>query len=158
MKKLISILGSTESVGKSTLSIIDDKKSIFKPHIFSANKNFNLINNQIKKYKPSTFIIINEKIFEKIKKKYKNKKIKILNSFDEISLQKKSDITISAIPGIAGLKPTIKFIKLTKKLLANKESIICGWDIINKKSKNKTEIIPLDLRTLFYIKITPQPC
>ncbi len=146
MKKLISILGSTGSVGKSTLSIIDDKKNIFKPHIFSANKNFNLINNQIKKYKPSTFIIINEKIFEKIKKKYKNKKIKILNSFDEISLQKKSDITISAIPGIAGLKPTIKFIKLTKKLLlANKESIICGWDIINKKSKkNKTEIIPLD--------------
>ena len=65
MKKLISILGSTGSVGKSTLSIIDDKKSIFKPHIFSANKNFNLINNQIKKYKPSTFIIINEKILKK---------------------------------------------------------------------------------------------
>ena len=74
MKKLISILGSTGSVGKSTLSIIDDKKNIFKPHIFSANKNFNLINNQIKKYKPSTFIIINEKIFEKIKKNIKIKK------------------------------------------------------------------------------------
>ena len=50
MKKLISILGSTGSVGLTTLSIIDKTKNEFYPYIFSANKNFNLICKQIKKY------------------------------------------------------------------------------------------------------------
>ena len=56
------------------------------------------------------------------------------------------DITISCIVGIAGLEPTIEFIKRSKKiLLANKESIICGWHIINNISKKyKTTIVPVD--------------
>ena len=52
MKKFISILGSTGSVGLSTLSIIDKKRNLFKPYLFSANKNYTLINSQIKKYSP----------------------------------------------------------------------------------------------------------
>ena len=58
----------------------------------------------------------------------------------------KFDITISAIVGIAGLEPTIKFINLSKKiLLANKESIICGWNILKKIIKKyKTNVIPID--------------
>ena len=53
----------------------------------------------------------------------------------------KFDITISAIVGIAGLEPTIMFTKYSKKiLLANKETIICGWHIIkNPIIKNKTK-------------------
>ena len=57
MKKLISILGSTGSVGQSSLKIIDKKKNYFKPYIFSANKNYKLICKQLKKYKPKIFII-----------------------------------------------------------------------------------------------------
>ncbi len=61
-------------------------------------------------------------------------------------LKKKNDITISAIPGLAGLKPTINSIKFSKKIfIANKESIICGWDLIRKKAKkNNVKIIPID--------------
>ena len=55
MKKLISILGSTGSIGLSTLRIIDIKKKLFKPYIFSANKNYREICKQIKLYKPSFF-------------------------------------------------------------------------------------------------------
>ena len=55
MKKLISILGSTGSVGVSTLKIIDRKKNFFKIHLLSANNNFKQICNQIKKYKPNIF-------------------------------------------------------------------------------------------------------
>ena len=62
MKKSISILGSTGSVGVSTLSIIDKKKNYFKVHLLSANKNFNLIEKQIKKYKPKIFVITNKVI------------------------------------------------------------------------------------------------
>ena len=146
MKKKISILGSTGSIGLTTLKIVDKKISLFKPYLFSANKNFNLISNQIKKYKPEIFIINEKNIYERIKKKFKNKKIKIENNFDSLQIKEKSELTISAIPGIAGLNPTLKMMDSTKKMLiANKESIICGWEILkNKANKTSTKIIPID--------------
>ena len=73
MKKKISILGSTGSIGLSTLKIIKIKKKLFHPYIFSANKNYKKICNQIKIYKPEYFIINDKNIFEKIKKKFKKK-------------------------------------------------------------------------------------
>ncbi len=69
MKKKISILGSTGSVGLSSLKIIDRKKKLFQPYLFSANKNYNLICKQIIKYKPEIFVINEKKTYEKIKKK-----------------------------------------------------------------------------------------
>ena len=146
MKKLISILGSTGSVGLSTLSIIDKKKSYFKPYIFSANKNYKLIAKQIKKYKPEIFIIKYKKIFEKISKKFKKNKIKIIDNFDLKKIKKNSSTTVLAIPGIAGLEPTLKMVERSNRiLLANKESIICGWKFIKKKSKkHNTILIPID--------------
>ncbi len=145
MKKTISILGSTGSVGLSTLSIIDKKKKFFKIKILSANKNYKLISDQIIKYKPTFFIITNYEIFLKIKKKFFNNKTIILNKF-QINSSKKSDISVIAIPGIAGLEPTISMIKMSKKvLMANKEAIICGWSLIkNIARKYKTKIVPVD--------------
>ena len=81
MKKLISILGSTGSVGLATLLIMNKKKGFFKPYIFIANKNFKLICQQIEKYKPSIFIINDQDTFLKVSKKFKTKNIKIVNSF-----------------------------------------------------------------------------
>ena len=66
MKKLISVLGSTGSIGLSTLKILDKKKNYFQPYLFSANKNYKLICKQIKKYKPIFFFINDEKVFEKV--------------------------------------------------------------------------------------------
>ena len=62
MKKKISILGSTGSIGLTTLKIIDKKKNFFKPlYLLSANKNYKLICKQIKKYKPKYFLINDKK-------------------------------------------------------------------------------------------------
>ena len=147
MKKTISILGSTGSIGLSALKIIDKKRKMFNINLLSANKNFQLISNQIKKYKPKIFIINDQKVFKKTLKKFKKRNgLKILSGFDFLNLKKKSDITISAIPGIAGLRPTIEMISFSKKILiANKEAIICGWNLIKKKSeKYKTTLIPID--------------
>ena len=142
MRKTISILGSTGSIGKSVFTIIDKQKKNYKINVLSANKNFTLICNQIKKYNPNYFIINDLNIFKKTFKKFKTKKTKILNSYESLNLKKISDITISAIPGIAGLKPTILFTKKSKRLLiANKESVICGWDFIKRAAiRNKTKI------------------
>ena len=146
MKKKISILGSTGSIGLSTLSIIDKKKNYFDINLLSANKNYRLILKQIKKYNPDFFVISDNIIYKKVKKKLNNNKNKIFNNFNFLKKNKKVDITVSAIPGISGLEPTILIIRNTKKLLiANKEAIICGWDLIIKAAKkNKTIIVPVD--------------
>ena len=146
MRRLISILGSTGSIGLSTLKILDLKKSHFKPYLFSADKNYKLICKQINKYRPEIFLINNKTVYEKAKKKFRNDKIKIIKVLETKHLKKTSDITVLAIPGIEGLSPTILMIKKSKKmLLANKESIICGWTLIKKISlKAKTKIIPVD--------------
>ena len=155
MKQTISILGSTGSVGLSTLKIIDKKKNLFKIEILSANQNFKLATKQIKKYKPRYFIIANINIYKKLKNNFKNKKVKIINNFNHINLKKKIDITVSAIPGIAGLKPTIIMTKLSKKILiANKESVICGWNLIQNNAKRyKTKLIPVDSEHYSILKL-----
>ena len=147
MKKKIAILGSTGSIGRASLDILEKDLKKFKIYLLSGNSNYSLISKQIKKYKPNIFVINNFYVYKKVLKKYRNKNIKIYNKFsDLIKIKFKFDITISAIVGIAGLDPTIKFTKISKKiLLANKESIICGWHLLKKVSaKNKTTVIPID--------------
>ena len=145
MKQTISILGSTGSIGQTTLSIVKRKKKSFKINILSANKNYSLICQQIREFKPNIFVITDNEVFKKVKKKF-NRKIKLLNSFDYLKVKTKSDITVSAIPGLSGLRPTIIMTKLSKKILvANKESVICGWNLIkNSAKKNNTRLIPID--------------
>ena len=145
-KKKIAILGSTGSIGKNSLEIIKLNKKNFNIKLLSANSNYKEICNQIKLFKPIYFVITNYLVYIKVKSEFKNKRIKIYNNFKDIPSRLKFDITIAAIVGIAGLEPTIQFSKQSKKiLLANKESIICGWHILSKIiKKNKTELIPID--------------
>ena len=64
--------------------------------------------------------------------------MKIKRNYEDINFKSKRCITISAIPGIAGLNPILKAINFSEKLLiANKEAVICGWNLIKKKSKKK---------------------
>ena len=146
MKKKITILGSTGSIGLTTLNIISKKKNQFIVTLLAAKNNYKEICKQINKYNPIYFVIANPAIFKKVKKKFKNKKTKILDEYTKIKIKPKSDVTISAIPGTEGLLPTLSIIKSTKKLLlANKESVICGWELIKNESfKYKVDIVPID--------------
>ena len=155
MKKKISILGSTGSIGLSALNIVDKKRNLFNIDLLSANSNYKLICKQIQKYKPKIFVVRDQIIFKKIKNKYKKNKVKILDAFNKVDLKKKTDICICAIPGFSGLEPTISFIKFSKKILiANKESVICGWNLIKKLSKKKnTKLIPIDSEHFSILKL-----
>ena len=90
MRKIISILGSTGSIGQTALKIVDKKKNYFKIYLLSANKNLRLISQQIEKYKPNIFVVHNPEIFQKVKRKYKSKKIIILNNFKKFHTKKKN--------------------------------------------------------------------
>ena len=155
MKKKIIILGSTGSIGSTTLNIINKKRNFFDIILLSAKNNYKEICNQISKYKPRYFIIANPIIFKKVKKKFKNSKTKIFENYTRVKVSQKSDVAISAIPGTEGLLPTISIIKFTKKLLlANKESVICGWELIKRESiKNKVKIVPVDSEHYSILKL-----
>ena len=145
MKKKICILGSTGSIGKSTLEIISKNKNDFNVILLSGNKNFKLLISQAKKFKPKYIYSNNFYLIKKIKYFCIKNKIIIVSDLNKLK-KVKFDITIAAISGIAGLLPTLNIIKFSKKILiANKESIICGWKFINKElKKNNCSFVPID--------------
>ena len=148
MKKKIAILGSTGSIGKSTFNILKKDKGNFDIILLTTNNNYKEILKQSKEFKVKNLVINNKKHFMKLQKKLKNKKINIYNSFDSFNkkFKKKVDYTMCAISGFQGLKPTFDIIKYTKIIaIANKESIICGWNLIKEELKKyKTNFIPVD--------------
>ena len=148
MKKKILLLGSTGSIGKSSLNIIRNYQSKLEIVALSTNKNVRLIIKQSKEFGVKNLIINDFQSYKKILNYGLNKKIRIFNNIsDFLKINKiKFDITIVGISGFDGLDPTLKVIPHTKNLSsANKESIICGWKFINNKLKKfKTNFIPLD--------------
>ena len=148
MKKKIAILGSTGSIGKTLIKIIKEDKKNFEIILLSAEGNYKELLKQAKFFKVKNLIITNKESYNKIRKVKFLNKVNIYNNFNNFRkiFKKKIDYTMSSISGIQGLKPTIEIIKFTNKIaIANKEAIICGWDLIQKElKKNTTEFIPVD--------------
>jgi 1-deoxy-D-xylulose-5-phosphate reductoisomerase len=147
MRKKIAILGSTGSIGRNLLEIVNKDKNKFEVTLLTANKNHTDLLKQAKRFKVKNIIVTNNESFEFLKKK-KNKEINIYNSYSCFNkiFKKKIDYVMSSISGIDGLYPTIKIIKHTNKIaIANKESIICAWNLIqNELKKYKTKFVPVD--------------
>ena len=145
MKKKICILGSTGAIGKATLQIISKNKKDFDVVLLSGNSNIKLLISQAKKYKPKYIYYNNFYYKEKIKFFCKTNNIIFIDDLGLLTTIK-FDITVAAISGIAGLIPTLNIIKFSKKILiANKESIICGWKFILKELKKyHCKFTPID--------------
>ena len=148
MKTKIAILGSTGSIGKTLLNIIRKDRKNFEIILLTANKNHKLLLKQAKEFKVKNLIITNKKKFDLIKNDSIKLNLNIYNNYVNFSkiFTNKVDYTMSSITGINGLEPTLKIIKYSKRIaIANKESIICGWNLINKElKKNNTDFIPVD--------------
>jgi 1-deoxy-D-xylulose-5-phosphate reductoisomerase len=149
MKKKIAILGSTGSIGKTLLKILKKDIKNVEIELLSINKNIKELTKQLKVFKVKNIIISDYLKFIEAKKLFKNKKLNIYNNYqslNKIFKNKKADYTMNAITGLGGLSPTLKIIKYSKNIaIANKESIICGWSLIEKElNKNKTKFIPID--------------
>jgi len=147
MKKKIVILGSTGSIGKNLFDIIQKDKENIDILLLSTNKNYKEILKQKKIFNVKNIIITDKKTFSYVQ----NLKIKNLNLYKDfnsfkIILKKKADYVMNAISGLDGLEPTLKIIQYSKTIaVANKESIICGWNLIKKKiNQYNTNFIPVD--------------
>lgn len=146
MKK-IAIFGSTGSIGKSTLNVIRENKDLFKVVTLVAGKNLKLLIEQIEEFKPNNVYIIEKENAELLKEMYKN--IDIFygeQGIEQISKLVDFDISISALVGIVGLKPTYNMIKNGKTVaLANKEVLVTGGELIMKAAKeNGAKLLTID--------------
>ena len=156
MKKKIAILGSTGSIGKSTLEVINKDKKNFDVILLTANNDYKKLIQQAKKFKAKNVLIKNNKFYQKVKNSLRKTKVYSGNVPVSKIISKKIDYTMSAIVGIAGLQPTLDAIKVSKVVaIANKESIICGWEILSKaKQKYKTKILPVDSEHFSIMELT----
>jgi len=158
MKKKIAILGSTGSIGQSTLEVIRKDKKNFNIILLSANNNYKKLVEQAKQFKVKNVLIKNHKFYLNVKNLLKRTKTKVYSGDISIKriISKKLDYTMSAVVGLAGLQPTIDAIKISKTVaIANKETIICGWQILSKFIKKyKTEIIPVDSEHFSIMELT----
>jgi len=158
MKKKIAILGSTGSIGQSTLDVISKDKKNFDVVLLTANNNYKKLIQQAKEFKAKNVIIYNNNFYLKVKNSLRKNKTKVY--FGNISLnkiiKKRIDYTMAAVVGIAGLQPTIDALKISRTVaIANKETIICGWDVLSKFiKKNKTRIIPVDSEHFSIMELT----
>ena len=146
--KIISILGSTGSVGSQALEIIKNNNH-FKVDYLYANSNYKLLHKQILDFNPNYVCINNEESYNELLK-LDTKNTKLIcgrsNSIEFIS-SRKNDLVLNAVVGISGLEPTIAILESGTNLLAlsNKESLVMAGQIVMEKAKNiKAEILPVD--------------
>lgn len=136
MKKKISILGSTGSIGRQALEVIEKLQDKFEIIALTAGSNIELLNEQIKKFKPKYAYA------EKINEIEGAKPL----SLEEICSNKENDIILVAVSGRIGLKPTITAINNGIDIaLANKETLVMAGDIVMPLAKEKgVKIVPVD--------------
>ena len=147
MKKL-SVLGSTGSIGTQTLEVVDITKE-YEICALSAHSNVSLIEKQIRKYKPRFAAMTDDKAAADLKIKVADTDTRILSGIEgvcECAAMEEADTVVTAIVGIAGLKPTLSAVNEGKRIaLANKETLVTAGEIvINAAKEHNSEIIPVD--------------
>ncbi len=146
--KNIAILGSTGSIGTSSLDVIAQNPDRYRVSYLIANKNINLLEKQIAQYNPRGVAVIDD-CAASVLQKLVNGTTEILTGLEgveEIVQRDDTDIVISSLVGFAGLRPTIKAIKAGKTIaLANKETLVVAGELIMTLAhENNVSIIPVD--------------
>ena len=145
MKDLI-ILGSTGSIGTQSLEVAREQG--YSVSGLVAGSNIDLLEKQAREWKPKTVAVFNEQSAKDLKLRLADTDVKVLSGSEGVCdvAQGKGDTVINAIVGIAGLKPTLSAIESGKTIaLANKETLVTGGEIVNRKAKEKgVKILPVD--------------
>ena len=149
MKKRISILGSTGSIGINALKIADSLPDIFKIKNLTANSNFELLIEQTKKYNPRSICIVQEQFYKSLKEGVNSKQVEILvgrQGLIELCKQKDVDVMLNGLVGAAGMEPTLNALESGVNVaLANKESLVMAGGIINAAMKiSGAKLFPVD--------------
>ena len=147
MKKLL-ILGSTGSIGVNTLDVVRKSGNKFEIFGLTANRNVDLLLEQVREFKPQVVVITDEEAARKFIE-ISGFQGEILTGADgliSVTQNGNYDILVASLVGFAGLAPTLEAIKRGKRIaLANKETLVVAGEIIKSLSKTyNSEIIPVD--------------
>lgn len=148
-QKRIALFGSTGSIGKQALEVIDANPSVFSVEVLTAHSNDDLLIRQALHFKPDTVVIVDEKKYPHVKSALSGHPIKVYTgekALEEVAALDNYDIMLAAIVGFAGLRPTLSAIAGGKAIaLANKETLVVAGDIVMKQALEcKAPIIPVD--------------
>jgi 1-deoxy-D-xylulose-5-phosphate reductoisomerase len=149
LKKRIAIFGSTGSVGRQALEVIDANPELFSVEVLTAQSNDELLIKQALHFNPHIVVIGDEKKYAHVKQALGARPIKVFageKALDEVACMDVYDMMLAAIVGFAGLRPTLCAIQQGKAIaLANKETLVVAGDIVMKKAlENKVPILPVD--------------
>lgn len=148
--KYISILGSTGSIGTQTLDVVREHCNKLKVCAITGNNNIELLKEQIIEFKPNLCCVMKEENALKLKEMLPtNIKTEIMSGMKGLiaaAEYDESEIIVTAISGMIGLKPTVAAIKKHKTIaLANKETLVTGGNyIMNLAREYNAEILPVD--------------
>ncbi|MBK5203659.1 MAG: 1-deoxy-D-xylulose-5-phosphate reductoisomerase, partial [Prolixibacteraceae bacterium] len=149
MKKKIAILGSTGSIGKQSLEVIEKNPDSFEVEILAANNNIELLASQARKFKPVTVVTANEQKYKDLKELLRDQPVNVLAGKDALSqvvASENVDLVLVAMVGFAGLVPTLNAIRAGKQIaLANKETLVVAGEIVIKEAmEHNVHIYPVD--------------
>ena len=147
--KRIAIFGSTGSIGKQALEVIEANPDKFSVEILTAQTNDEILIRQAMHFNPEIVVIGDEKKYPRVKEALAAKPIKVFTgeqALQEVAAMDVYDLMLAAIVGFAGLKPTLRAIEAGKAVaLANKETLVVAGDIVMKKAvDHRAPIIPVD--------------
>jgi len=145
----ISILGSTGSIGRSTLDVVDKSGGKFNVRGLAAGRNLDLLCRQVEKFKPKIVSLERKEDADEFRRNCKEYALRITygqEGAEEVARFEENDIIVSAITGINGLRPTLAAVKAGKRVaLANKESMVVAGPLIQETvQKSGAQIIPVD--------------
>ncbi len=148
-QKKVAIIGSTGSIGRQALEVIEHHKEKLCVEVLTANKQADLLIEQALKFDPNAVVIADKSQYQKVKEALSSTDIKVFagqEALEDIVQMETIDIVLTAIVGFAGLRPTIKAIEAKKPIaLSNKETLVVGGELITKLSiENSVPIIPVD--------------
>jgi len=149
MARKLSILGSTGSIGKNTLKVVDNIKDDFQVIYLTANSNHDLLIEQSLKYRPQVVNIVDSSAGKVVEAKLRNEDIEVLIGREgllEISRRCDVDITLNALVGTAGMEPTLLVLESGVDVaLSNKESLVMAGNLVKQiKEKSGAKIYPVD--------------
>jgi 1-deoxy-D-xylulose-5-phosphate reductoisomerase len=148
-KKRVAIFGSTGSIGRQALEVIDANPGLFSAEVLTGQSNEDLLIRQALHFKPDVVVIGDDKKYPKVKDALAAEPIKVFGgeqAIEEVAAMDNYDIMLAAIVGFAGLRPTLRAIDNGKAVaLANKETLVVAGDIVMKKAlEQRAPIIPVD--------------
>lgn len=147
MISCVSILGSTGSIGRQTLDIVDNLK--IPVAALTAGTNTQMMVQQCRKYRPKLAVMANEEAAKTLEAQISDLPTQVLWGEDGLiaaARHEEADCVITAVVGMVGLKPTLAAIEAGKRIgLANKETLVCAGELVMAAAKKKgVQIIPVD--------------